>query len=431
MNFLLALPIIDGPVPTILLVLSAVLLAFLLVRRVTGRQGVGTLVAAAGGGAVALVVFVVANVTNAFGSALPDFVLWISAAAFAAIGVAIANLWGSRWWRKVLAMLGIIVFAITGAVSVNAQFGINPTLGSLFGVVPGTDIDLPTPDPSSASAPATPLYETWTAPAGMPTQGRVGSQVIPATKSGFDARPAGIYLPPAALVPDAPALPVIIFMMGQPGNPDPSYIAATLDAYAAQHDGLAPIAVVADQVGSAVVDTACADSSAYGNAKTYITEDVVSWVRQNLHVIDDPRYWAIGGYSNGGGCAITFAAEDPGTWKNVMDISGEPFPGSEQVANVTQTMYGGSEAAFEASKPVNILAAHPGVYGGMTAAFTAGGDDPDYVQAAATVSAAAKAAGMTVSNDVIPGVGHTGDALTTGLQITVGKMYPALGLAAP
>lgn len=103
-----------------------------------------------------------------------------------------------------------------------------------------------------------------------------------------------------------------------------------------------------------------------------------------------------------------------------MDISGEPFPGSEQVDNVTQTIYGGNTAAFEASTPVNIFAANPGAYAGMTAAFTAGGDDPDYEQAAETVSP--RAAGMAVTYDVIPGAGHTGDALTAGLEITVGKM---------
>lgn len=112
----------------------------------------------------------------------------------------------------------------------------------------------------------------------------------------------------------------------------------------------------------------------------------MAWVRNNLHVIDDPRYWVIGGYSNGGGCAITFAAEDPRAWRNVMYISGEPYPGSEQADNVTQTIYSGSQAAFDASKPVNIFAANPGAYAGMTAAFTAGGDDPDYEQAAETVS---------------------------------------------
>lgn len=431
MDSLLALPVIDGPVPWVLLGLSLIVLLVLVIRPWTARRLLGAAIGIAAGAAVAVAAVVIADATDAFGMPLPAFVLWSAMGMLAAVGLAIASFWGTRWWRKLIAALGIIVFVTTGAIWINAQFGINPTLGSIFGIVPDENLDLPDGASTGVPAPDKPLYETWNAPAGMPATGKVGTQVIPATTSGFDARPAGIYLPPAAQVADPPALPVIVFMMGQPGNPDPSYIAAALDEYAAQHDGLAPIAVVADQIGADQVDTACADSRAYGNAKSYILDDVVPWIRANLHVIDDPRYWAIGGYSNGGGCAIALAAEHPELWKNVMDISGEPFPGAEQVDNVIANIYGGDRAAFEASKPVNVLAAHPGAYTGMTAAFTAGGNDPEYVSAAKTVSDAARSAGMTVSNDVIPGAGHVVDALTAGLTITIGKMYPALGLAAP
>lgn len=148
----------------------------------------------------------------------------------------------------------------------------------------------------------------------------------------------------------------------------------------------------------------------------------MAWVRNNLHVIDDPRYWVIGGLFERRRVRDHVRGGRPSRVENVMYISGEPYPGSEQADNVTQTIYGGSQAAFDASKPVNIFAANPGAYAGMTAAFTAGGDDPDYEQAAETVSPAAKAAGMAVTYDVIPGAGHTGDALTAGLENTVGKM---------
>ncbi|GAA1637688.1 alpha/beta hydrolase [Microbacterium flavum] len=422
---------IDGPVPWILLALSAVILVCLVARRWSGRQVIGTVIAALAGAAIAASAVLVADETDAFGMRLPTFVLFTSIAAFAAVGVAVASLWAPGWWRKILAVLGVVVFAATGAILVNAQFGINPTLGSIFGIEPDENTPLPHTDGTAAPAPKQPLYETWTPPPGMPATGTIGSRVIPATISGFDARPAGIYLPPAALVDNPPALPVILFMMGQPGNPDASYIGKALDEYAAKNRGLAPIAVVADQVGTADVDTACADSKAYGNAMTYITKDVVSWMKANLHIIDDARYWAIGGYSNGGSCAITLAAKHPDMWKNVMDVSGEPFPGSEEIDAVIADVYNGDQAAFEASKPVAILAAHPGEYSGMTAAFTAGGGDPAYMAAAEMVSAAAREAGMTVSYDVIPGAGHVGDAVTVGMQITVGKMFPALGLTAP
>ncbi|WP_241245827.1 alpha/beta hydrolase-fold protein [Microbacterium sp. 4R-513] len=264
----------------------------------------------------------------------------------------------------------------------------------------------------------------------MPTQGKVGTQVIPTAQSGFDARPAGLYLPPAALTKDAPDLPLVIMMMGFPGDPDPSYIASVLDGYAAKNNGLAPIVIVADQIGASGNDPACADSAAYGKAETYITKDVVDWARQNLPIIDDPRWWVIAGYSNGGGCAIKYGTSFPDMWKNIIDVSGEPFPGSEDPDAVTKTVYGGDQAAFEASKPVNIMKAHPGAYDGMTAVFTAGADDPTYVQAAQTVSDAAKAAGMAVTYETIPGAGHVGPALPGGLEIGFRVMYPVLGLSA-
>ena len=57
---------------------------------------------------------------------------------------------------------------------------------------------------------------------------------------GYAPRDAALYLPPAALVADPPRLPLIVFMMGQPGTPDPTSLAAALNAYAASHTGLCP-----------------------------------------------------------------------------------------------------------------------------------------------------------------------------------------------
>ena len=429
MDWLLSLPIIDGPIPWIVFTLAAAIGVTLLVRRPTAQWLVAAGIGIVGGALVAVGVYLVADVTDAFGSALPLPVLGWGIVGFAGLGLSIASFWGARVWRKVVAGLGILIFPLAGALGVNAYYGINPTVGSLVGVLPAHPIALPTPT-SSDGPPAQPLYETWQAPPDMPAKGEVGTVTIPATASGFTARAAGLYLPPAALVKDAPALPVVIFMMGHPGNPDPTAIAAALDAYAARNGGLAPIAVVPDQLGPDQNDPACADSAMYGNARTYVTTDVVEWAKKNLHVIQDPRWWVIGGYSNGGGCAITYGAQYPEKWRNIIDVSGEPFPGSEDPQKVTNEVYGGSAAAFEASKPVNILMEHPGAYDGMTAVFTAGADDPTYVGAAQTVSDAAKAAGMSVSLHTIPGAGHTGDALTKGLEISIGEMYPVLGLSA-
>lgn len=426
-----SIPIIDGPVPWIVYGVAIAFFLVLLIRRPTIRWVLTALLALLVGALLGLGIGLLIDATDAFGSdPLPTPVLWWAAGTFAAIGVAVANLWSSPLWRKIVAVVGIVVFVIAGTIGINAVYGLNPTLGSLFGVADDNPIVVPT-NTATTDPDAGPLYETFTPPADMPAKGQQGTQVIPATASGFDARPAGIYLPPAALVADARALSLVIMMMGFPGNPDPSYIGGVLDDFAAKNKGLAPIVIVADQIGPSGNDPACADSKAYGNAETYITEDVVAWAKQNLHIIEDPRYWVIAGYSNGGGCAVKYLASYPDQWKNLIDISGEPFPGSEDPDSVTTTIYGGDTAAFEAAKPIDIMKAAPaGTYDGMTAVFTAGSQDPTYIQAAKDVSSEAQAVGMTVTYYEVPGAGHVGDALTGGLQEGFTVMYPVLGLSA-
>lgn len=428
MDALWRLPVIGGPVPWIVYGIAIALLLALVIRRITPRWLLSAVIGIGAGGVVGVGAFLIANATGVFGSPLPlEVGLW-AGAALAGVGLAIASLWDSPVWRKIVAAFAIVWFPITGMIGINAFYGLNPTLGSIFGVSVENPIVIPTPAPTATTT--GPLYETWTPPEGMPATGQQGTQAIPATVSGFDARPAGIYLPPAALVDGAPALPLVIMMMGYPGNPDQSFIAATLDGFAAQHKGLAPIVIVADQIGTGG-DPACADSAAFGNAETYIKTDVVAWARENLHIIQDPASWVIAGYSNGGGCAITYGAEEPDVFKNILDISGEPFPGSEDPDDVIAQIYGGDDAAFEAAKPINVLAANTGAYEGVTAVFTAGGDDPTYLAAAAAVSDAAITAGMTVTLYTVPGAGHVGEALTGGLQEGFDVLYPVLGLSAP
>jgi pimeloyl-ACP methyl ester carboxylesterase len=424
-----SVPIIAGPVPWILYGAALAVLGVLLARTPATRWLPTAVIALAAGALAGAGMVLAADAADAFGSPLPGPVGWWAAATFAGIGLAIANLWSSPWWRKLVAGVGVVLFAIAGAVGINAYYGLNPTLGSLFGIVDDGPINLPTAHPTETAA-AGPLYETFTPPAGMPAKGELGTEQIPATASGFDARPAGIYLPPAALVDDPPELPLVIMMMGFPGNPDPSYIGGVLDGFAAKNNGLAPIVIVADQIGPSGNDPACADSQAYGNAETYITEDVVSWATQNLNVIRDPEYWVIAGYSNGGGCAVKYMAQYPQQWRNLIDVSGEPFPGSEDPDSVTTTIYDGSQSAFEASKPVNIMkSAQPGVYDGVTAVFTAGSEDPTYIAAAKEVSAQAEAVGMEITYYEVPGAGHVGDALTGGLTEGFTVLYPVLGLS--
>lgn len=430
------LQVIDGPVPWIVYGVAFALLLVIVLRHWTRRPLVWAIVGALVGFAIAASAWVYVNVSLEFGDPLPLAVLVWAGSALAASGFALGGLFGAGLWRKIVSILAVLVFLLGAGVGINDWYDLTPTLGSIFGISGLNELNLPDGGATTAApTPEVPLYQSWQAPAGMPAKGTIGTQKIPGTVSGFDARDAGIYLPPAAQVDGAPALPLVIMMMGQPGSPDPSYIAGVLDEFAAENNGLAPIAIVADQLGQdgadpGANDPACADSAGFGNARTYITTDVVAWAKKNLHIIDDPRYWVIAGYSNGGGCAITYGATFPEKWKNIIDVSGEEYPGSERVDQTVATVYGGSQSAFEASKPVNIMAKAPkGTYDGMTGVFTAGSEDPGFSAASVTVANAAKAAGMTVTQYEIPGAGHTGDALPKGLEEGFTVLYPVLGLS--
>ena len=422
---LLRIDIVTGPLLYVVLGLAAVQLLYLLLRAPTISWIVTVVIAGVGGvGVAGGIWFVVVTVVDAFGMS-PGLVsfLWF-AATCSARALALANLWRSRRRRKIVAAASIVLFLVSGTLAVNASFGLNRTLGSLFGVTTEAAIPLPVPSTPPETGP---LYQSWVAPADLPAQGTTGSQVIPNTVSGFTSRPAGIYLPPAALVANAPALPLVILLMGQPGNPDPSFIAATLDRDAAAHDGLAPIVIVADQLGDPASDPLCLDTPNYGKAETFITQDVVNWAESNLNIIRDPRYWTIAGYSNGGQCAISLAAKHPDLFSNVVDISGEEFAGSEIEAQVLADVFDGDQAAYDAIKPLHLLAARK--FTDTVAVFTVGSNDTGFIPGQQRMAAAATAAGMTVSYWESRNGGHVLPALTDGLDEAFVVLYPRLGLA--
>ena len=428
-SFLLTLNIVDGPLIVTFYALSVgCAVALLLGRRL--RLLVFPAKAGVVGAAVGAAVLIVSEgLIHAFGSPLGWQVrLWVIA-CFAGLGICAASFRRSRPWRKALACAAAVVFAVTAVLGVNAHYGLHPTVASLLGISLAPRIELDPIKPRIPTKHQAPLWERWKAPEQLPPEGTAAQVAIPPTVSGFASRPAGLYLPPAALVADPPALPLVVFMMGQPGNPDPQYVKTALDDFAARHDGLAPIVIVADQLGNPAVDNLCLDSPLHGRPETFINRDVVDWARGHLHIIDDRKYWTIAGYSHGGQCAISFAAKYPSVWGNVLDISGEEYPGAEDPETNLREMFGGSQAAYDAEKPANILTQRK--YPDTTAIFTASTDDPVYLEAARHLSAAATAAGMTVTYHEVPNGGHVIGALNGGLSAGFDVLYPRLELSGP
>lgn len=429
MDAFLRMNIIDGPSVGVVYTLALGALIYLAVRRPTRHGIIAGVAALIAGSVAALVTLWIVSATNAFGVDLSTTTsIWVIL-TFAAICFAVVNLWRSNWVRRVIASVAIVLFAVTGTVAINADFGLDRTVADLAGISIEKPISLPKPDASRTPLAGEALWSTWVAPKDQRAKGTTGTLIIPNTLSGFHSRPAAIYLPPAALVKNPPALPLVIMLMGQPGNPDPTSQKLVLDAFAARHNGLAPIVLVPDQLGDPTTDPLCLDTALYGKSETFLVGDVVAWARANLHVLPDAAHWTIAGFSNGGQCAVSLGAKHPKIWGNVLDISGEEYPGSDRPIQTLAQAFAGNTSAYLASRPLTVLAAHH--YSNTVGIFTVGSNDAKYMAQAKTVEAAAHLSGWKTTYFEVPDGGHVIGALIGGLQEGYRVLYPRLGLSDP
>lgn len=432
LEWLLGLDVIDGPLPWAIWVLTAAAAVALLIRSPQKGWGFRALIGVLVGGILGFgtALFVEAVIVT---TGLPAEIKWWVTGTFAVIGLAIVSLWKSAVWRKVVAIILIVLALASAALGVNRAFGIDRTLGAMVGVSSLEQIDdLGNPHPNPT--PTGPAYENWTPPADMPAKGKIGllsgASAIPSS-AGFKPRDASIYLPPAAQVKGGPALPLVVMMMGKPGNPDPTFIAAALDDLAAKNKGLAPIVIIADQLGDPNQDPVCTDSKTFGGVDTYFNKDIVEYAKSKLPIIQDPKYWTIAGYSNGGACAFTWAAEHPEIWGNLVSISGDEFQGVEDQGAAVREGFDGDANAYDAAKPAAWLQKNAGKFTGHVAVFTVGQNDPGFVPGAERNAKLAETAGFATTYYVVPGAGHVVDALNGGIPHAFEILYPHLGLSAP
>lgn len=424
----LSMRIDDATFLVSLYALAAALGLYLVVRPGRLRRSMRMLGSALVGGAAGyLLVWLVSDVWNVFGLPLtPVTKLWVSAAT-AGLFLAVANLWRSRWWRKAIALLAIPVFLASAASGVNMDYGAYRTLRDALGITPFTAL------PVSFATPAAGLMDPhlgqdWTAPRGMPKEGKVFTTTIPATVSHFPARKAMVYLPPAARVADPPVLPVVVLMAGQPGSPADVFTsgraAHIYNRYAAAHNGLAPIVVAPDQLGNPSHNPMCVDSP-LGDSATYMTVDVPHWVRSRFRVAKSPAYWAVGGYSQGGTCAVQFGTQDPQLFGSFISILGEirPADGRQTVAQA----FHGSEAAYRAVQPLHIMK-KKAPYRHSWAVFATGVRDVKYTRWAHDLDRAARRAGIRTRFLASPHSGHDWNTVRYVLDRTLPQLADRMGL---
>lgn len=421
--------LLDGPLPVVLLGLGAVAAVVLVAAPARGAAGwwaravPGALLAAAlGTGAVVLVVDVL---WRPFPDPLPGVVVLAVAGGLAAVALGVAALVRRRWWSPLAA--GLVVLAL--AQGVNGYYEEYPTVRTALGlgaadVLPFADV--PARQRQYAAPPGSAVETGWRPPADLPAAGVVSQVDIPATASGFPARPAWVYLPPAYLASTRAVLPVLVLLSGQPGSPsdwlDSGELARRADAYAAGHGGLAPVIVMPDHLGDPLANPLCVDSP-LGNAFTYLTVDVPAWIRATLQV--RPSGWAVGGLSNGGTCSLQLAVTAPDLFATFVDVAGEDAPTLGDRARTIAEAFGGDEAAFRAVNPLDVLATR--TFPGTAGYLVAGLDDAEYRPQAGRVLAACRAAGMDVQLTELPG-GHTWQVWGPGLEGALPWLGTRLGI---
>jgi len=127
-----------------------------------------------------------------------------------------------------------------------------------------------------------------------------------------------------------------------------------MDRFAEQHNGLAPIVAIADQLSSSFKNPLCSDTE-NGAVATYLEHDVPAWLEEHFQVDTRPQSWAVGGLSNGGTCAMQVLSRKGGPYRTVLDMSGEEFPNLHNLETTIDKGFGGDKAAFEENNPLSIF----------------------------------------------------------------------------
>ena len=413
MDWIFDVRLTDGPLYWAALVLGLAGACYLLwpPRTQRGLRWIYRILAAAAAGfaLVATVHWALVNIFTVFPENLPDTVLLWVVPSVAAVLLALLRLPRASWPRRSTSLAAALLVIALSSVQINAYFGLHKTVSDLLGTevsrIPALEAALMRQPGQSNGVP----LDGWTPQGELPAGGALRRAAIPGTLSAFAAREAYIYLPPAYFAANRPALPVLVLIAGQPGGPADWLTGGALldhmDAFAADHGGLAPVVVIPDPNGSQSANTMCMDSR-IAKADTYLTKDVVGWIGSTLAVDTNHRNWAAGGFSFGGTCAVQLATRHPELFPAALAFSAEAEPAvAKERQKTIDASFPGDPEAFTRQTPLAIMAQQR--FEDSALYLTAGQDDPEFVGYLRTLAPAAEKAGFTVRAYEVEHTGHS------------------------
>ena len=410
--------VVDGWVPLVLYGLTALLVVLGLGWR-SGIWRRQLLVAIPGAVVLTGVLALLQTVFDLVNYEFPaTFYLWAGLVLFCVLA-AIVGWPGERAGGRVASILAIPVAALLLGQVINAQYAYYPTFGAVTGKVAENQVDA-----GDITNREDEVKNTGT----LPPSGSVVEVSIPGTKSGFVARNAYVYLPPAYFADPRPQLPVIMMLHGSPGDPanwtQGAEADQTADAFAAANGGKAPILVTPDISGSTEGDSECVDSPR-GNVETYLMTDVMDHLRSQYDVATGPTSLAVVGLSTGATCSLMLGLRHPDQIVAVGDYSGDLRPNLDPPGDALRDLFGGSQQAYDEHDPTKILPTQQ--FPGLGVWFESGVDDTVSPAAQNELAKLTRAAGIQTCVGEMPG-GHDFDVWKRSFQLTLPWLSGRLGL---
>lgn len=136
-----------------------------------------------------------------------------------------------------------------------------------------------------------------------------------------------VWLPPSYFTDSTRIFPVIVGFAGFPGTLD-TY-SKTLDyggriMNAVHQKNMQEAIFAVPDVSPGTYDSECVDGNGANapQVESFVTQDLVPWIENNLRTINDASAWATTGYSAGGYCAALFPIKHPDFFGNGLVQSG-------------------------------------------------------------------------------------------------------------
>jgi S-formylglutathione hydrolase FrmB len=184
--------------------------------------------------------------------------------------------------------------------------------------------------------------------------------------------------------------------------------------------------VMPDPNGVHTIDSECINSP-FGNAETYLVDDVPAFVRHQFSASRAAGSLAIGGLSAGGTCSVMLALRHPTVYPTFASFSGFASPQYQETSQAAtiDILFHGSASDFAAHDPTQLL--DGGHFTGLAGWFEVGNQDTQPLEAAHHLQPAALRAGIATCILVRPG-GHDFDLWSQALEDAFAWLVWRLGL---